>query len=158
VVKRASIAALLLSLGLIGGCSSEDAADNLPPRHPVSGTIKFNGRPLSGATVTFSSETTGGPGAFGQTDENGQYVLTTSDPEDGAVAGRYKVAIAKFEAPQAPASSGTGDSYEPPGTVAASAIAKPKAFLPERYASTATSGLSAEVKEEDNTIDFDLKL
>ena len=60
---------------------------------PVTGTVTFRGQPVAGAAVNFLSET--GPAAWGSTDQQGRFQLTTFDTNDGAAAGSYGVTISK---------------------------------------------------------------
>jgi hypothetical protein len=67
-----------------------------PKLHTVKGTVKLDGEPVPGATVTFIPDTTkssGGRQATGVTDDSGAFRLETFKPGDGAMAGEYKVAV-----------------------------------------------------------------
>jgi hypothetical protein len=97
----------------------------------VEGKVTFQGRPLPGAIVFFVPER--GPAAAGATGDDGSYHLLTKRPGDGAVTGRCKVAIV---------------SIDP--------VAKPLP-IPKKYFDAETSGLTAEVEEGRNMIDFALK-
>jgi hypothetical protein len=65
---------------------------------PVSGVVTLDGKPLAGATVTFSpvakpGETNAGDGSAGKTDANGQYTLATTRGVPGAQVGKHRVSI-----------------------------------------------------------------
>jgi hypothetical protein len=60
---------------------------------PVSGIITEEGKPLKDARVTFNPVASGGRIAFGQTDEQGRFKLTTFNHNDGALPGQYKVTV-----------------------------------------------------------------
>lgn len=135
----------------------------------VTGTVTLDGTPLPGATVTFSPKSEGARAAFGTTDENGRFTLTTLNPGDGALPGSYAVAVSKPVAAAASAPSqdprAMGGSISPEdaarikaqaqgGTAAAAAAAN---IVPAKYNSADTSGLTAEVKTgSDNTFTFEL--
>jgi hypothetical protein len=159
---------LLLPLNL--GCSG-GGDPNRPKTYPVSGTVKLNGVPVDGATVTFQL-TEGKESAIGSTDAKGNYSLSSFSPNDGAVAGQYKVSISKFEAekpsakvtalPPGQIASGELDaSYAPPSVSPAGGkggAAGPKNLLPVKYANPDSSALRALVSDKGgNTFDFDLK-
>lgn len=130
--------------------------------HPVSGTVTFNGSPVAGATVTYKSQTQA-RGAFGVTDQNGVYKLTTFSNGDGAVAGKHDVTVTKIADTQAVDNVGVdmeSEEYDPldiqtddPEVVGEAAM------LPPKFSNAATSGLSAEVVPgEENVLDLKLTL
>jgi hypothetical protein len=144
----------------LAGCGGGTSG---PATQPVSGVIKYKGAPVAGAAVTFVPQAQGAGGgqrpAFGQTDEAGQYTLTTVQPGDGAIVGTYRVTVTKTEKPPATASPGADESsadYVPPPDNPRP-TPPPKNLLPRKYATAEGSELLAEVKEEDNTFDFELK-
>lgn len=135
----------------------------------VTGTVTLDGTPLPGATVTFSPKSDGARAAFGTTDENGRFTLTTLNPGDGALPGSYAVAVSK---PVAAASAApTQDPRAMGGSISPEEAARIKAqaqggaaataaaanVVPAKYNSADTSGLTAEVKASgDNTFTFEL--
>jgi hypothetical protein len=132
------------------GCGNSNA--DRPETYPVSGVVTYKGLPVPDAQVTFSPEGQG-QAAFGRTDTEGKYSLTTYESGDGAVAGRYKVAVTKFDAPEQPAAP-TGGEYVPPAAGKYQKVAKPKNHLPAKYATPQSSDLQAEVKPEATTFDI----
>jgi hypothetical protein len=62
---------------------------------PVSGVVTLNGVPLANAMVRFQPDATGNPGppSIGETDDQGNFILTFSDGQEGAVVGPHKVYI-----------------------------------------------------------------
>lgn len=159
---------LLVCLGvlLIVGCSTDSG---FPTTYPVAGTVKYKGKPIAGATVTFYLSD-GKGSAVGSSGPDGSFTLSSFRPGDGAVAGNYKVSIAKYAAtqpektdtpPEGEIASGDIDpaNYAPP---TASSLnqrpAAPKNDLPPKYAQADSSGLTASVSESGkNQFDFDLK-
>jgi hypothetical protein len=88
---------VLLAGGLcLGGLGCQD-----PHRPvPVGGVVTLDGVPVAGAMVSFIRE--GGDGkegrmAYGNTDANGRFRLTTLQPDDGALPGTYRVIVTKSE-------------------------------------------------------------
>jgi len=133
---------LLASCGMIVtvwgiGC---DRGPKLPPMEKVSGTVTFDGTPVTGGVIAFIPDVTKGPDGsmgVGSLDQNGHYTIRTLRVE-GALVGWHKVRL------EDPFSGG------PPR------VAGPVP-IPGRYASADTSGLTAEVKAgQDNVIDFKL--
>jgi hypothetical protein len=69
---------------------------------PVEGVIVFeDGEPLRGGIVTLSPSSGDGPPAHGQIDRGGRFRLT-SQGRDGAIPGRYRVAIVQVGEAAAP--------------------------------------------------------
>lgn len=128
------------------GCGSEEVAVDRPKTVPVTGTISYQKKPLSGAKVAFVPVSTEGNGAVGQTNENGEFTLMTFEPNDGARPGTYKVTVTKVEV----TGELTENSLAPPGET--------KALLPEKFGVPRTSGLDAEVAEgKENKFEFNLE-
>lgn len=138
------------------GCSAPRSTDR-PATQPVTGTVTLNGTPVDGATVTFQPIDASGKAAVGLTDSAGTYVLTTFESNDGALSGSYKITVIKTEAP-APSSGDATGEYVPPEALGPEARpAAPKNLLPEKYAATQSSELTATVKDGANTIDLPLE-
>lgn len=117
---------------------------------PVRGTITFRGAPLADAQVVFLPETPGQLPAMAMTDASGHYELLTIVPGDGASLGKHRVSVTAREPDKTPAGG-------PSAAVLAGAPVEPGApRIPERYFSFDTSGLTAEVKTEGATVNFDL--
>lgn len=83
-------ASLLVCLGLtacaLAGCGGVKLV-------PVEGTVKLDGKPVDGATVTFISDD-GKWTAFGTTDSSGHFSLQSGD-KAGTLPGNYKVTVVK---------------------------------------------------------------
>lgn len=132
------------------GCSGEKKGD--PNGRPVSGKVTYNGSPVEGASVTFSSPTAS---AFAITDAEGKYKLTTAGG-DKVSLGQYQVSIVKKDAPAPPAAATDSASYVPPDPNAPPP-APPKDLLPAKYALPTTSQLTATVTADGkNEFDFPL--
>lgn len=135
---------LALILVGTGGCSPEGApwAKARPPVYPVSGRVLLGGQPLVGASVHFFSADAKRT-AYGMTDGEGRFELTTFESGDGAVEGEHSVKVRKVDI----------ISHDDPSIDYASSLktAPPpetKWHSPQRYADYATSGLSAVVAKD----------
>lgn len=109
---------------------------------PVTGTINVNGKPASGAHVTFHPvDGTSGVTPSGIVNESGQFQLTTYAPEDGAPAGTYRITVSWAELIR----GGSEPEYG-------------REKLPIKFQNPDMSGLVCEVKP-DNTepLSFSLK-
>ena len=95
----------------------------------VEGKVLFKDRPLAGAVILFVPQR--GPAAGSAVGEDGSYRLLTRRPGDGAVIGPCKVAIV------------SPDPLKP-------------LPIPKKYLDAETSGLTAEVKEGQNIINFEI--
>jgi hypothetical protein len=147
---------LFPAIGLLVGCGGEKV--DRPDVYKVRGKITLQGKPVSGADITFSQREAN-RSAFGRTDENGEYQLTTFTANDGAIEGKHEITI--VEIPPIASTPALPDieseSYQPPG-LGEETMPVPKSSLNARYADPATSGLIAVVnKDGENVIDFDLK-
>jgi hypothetical protein len=135
--------ACLLIAAAICGCGSGH-----PNVVPVSGAVTYQGQPVSGAQVNFMA-----PGAaraaYGVTDAEGKFRLSTFGTDDGALIGSHIVTVAK----PTETVTGAGMSADDPDGGYAAAMAQAakspavKSELPDKYANAQTSGLTAEVTQ-----------
>ena len=150
------LTSLLLS-AIVCGCGQSQA----PPEavYKVTGTVKYRGKPVVGADLTFLNAEKKRSG-FGRTNDKGEYTVTTFTPNDGAVEGKSMLTVTKYIPPPvtAPEADIESEAYQPPGF--GKQATKPpvlKSEVPARYANQATSGLIAVVtKEGPNKVDIDL--
>ena len=128
----------LAALGLIAaaGCGSDRVKTA-----PVRGVVKFNGRPVTTGTVTFVP-TAPGPSATGDIQPDGTYRLTTFSAGDGAVLGAHKVVVVAME--------------DMKDRLPEQRSPLPPPVVPNKYTSLATTDLTAEVKDGDNTVPLEL--
>ena len=129
---------------------------------PVTGQVMWQGKPVAAADVTFFNPETN-RSAFGRTDEEGRYQLTTFVANDGAVAGRQIVTVSKIEAvaDTSPVADVDSADYVPPSIVPPKAVKKPdkpKSLIPEQYGSQTTSPLTVTIEEsQKNVADLNLE-
>jgi hypothetical protein len=142
------IAAVIL--GNVSGCSSDDG---IGTRYPVNGKVTLKGEPVAKGTVTFTpTDQGGGRTATGDLQSDGSYTLTTATPRDGALPGKYRIAISAVEIDRSVTKNKTGGMYR----VDLLAKAPRKVLVPLKYGDPNASGLTAEVKPQTNRLDFDL--
>jgi hypothetical protein len=155
-----SFAASLMLLAT--GCGGKDPGR--PETAKVTGTVKYNGNTVAGATVTFVPAASldrhnqaEGKAAFAMTDDSGAYSLRTFDPDDGALPGSYIVTVTKFPSASAASVPDVDSSdYNPDDSEAPPA--PPKNELPAKYETIKTSDLKAEVKSgTENVVPLELK-
>ena len=156
-MRYSTIISIVLLLSVSWGCSSDTSSRT--PVYKVKGKVTYNGQPAASADLIFTPSE-GQKGAFGRSDENGEYELTTYSSSDGAVEGKYAVAILQVPlVADTPAiASIDSEEYQPPGIGESTMPVAQKTTLPEKYADSATSGLIAVVNaDNENVINFDLK-
>jgi hypothetical protein len=129
-----SLGLALAMLACLVGCGEGKTA-------PVSGRVKLKDGSdvsvLAGYSLTFEAEG-GKASAVGEVNRDGAFQLSTFGANDGAVPGKYRVAINHPPNP---------DPDKPPT----------KSKLPAKYANLDTSGLTAEVKPGQNNIELELE-
>lgn len=134
---------------LLVGCAKEEGE----PTYKVSGTITQKGNPVAGAIVAFTPVATG-TAASGVTDESGVYQLTTRSSGDGAVLGKYRVTIMKYDDQKKVVAEQPPTAYSENLAEMAKPSALPKNLLPAKYANPVTSKIEAEVVKGANKFDF----
>ena len=139
---------LLLAFGVMMGCGESGLE-----MAPVSGKVRWQGKPVTEGTITFYSST--GQMASGPIAADGLYILTTKEKGDGAVPGSHSVTISARKV--------TGGAPMPKtieDEVRIDAGLKPVKvtwLVPEKYSQSRTSPLKREVQQGENVIDFDLQ-
>lgn len=140
VAKRGDKAAVWLGgvafCILLAGCNGSQQ-----PTAPVRGQITYDDKPVTSGTITFVPKKSG-PAATGEIQKDGSYVLKTYKTGDGAVLGEHTVMIISLE--------------DQTGKLPEHRSQTPPTLIPPKYSNNQTSGLSATVKEGDNTINFPL--
>lgn len=108
---------------------------------PASGTVKLDGKPLANAGLMFIPATGGKTaGAYGMTDENGKYELTTGAGQKsykGAVAGDYKVCVSVMV--------GTDGKPLPPDPEKPPAMRAGRESLPPKYSEPMSTTLKVTI-------------
>jgi hypothetical protein len=135
-LREFTLRPLSLALALLAclvGCGEGKTA-------PVNGRVKLKDGSdvsvLAGYSLTFEADG-GKTSAVGDVNRDGTFKLSTYAANDGAVPGKYRVAINPRPNP---------DPDKPPS----------KSKLPAKYENLDTSGLTAEVKPGQNNIELEL--
>ncbi len=151
MLARSRLLLLLVGLGgpLAAGCGSAGAPShkNLEKSAtaPVTGIIKFQGKAVGKAAVSFQSAS-GTVSPRGVTDASGMFSLSTYGTNDGAPVGIYRVVVAV-----------SGVEEISPGVLAPEPAGGFKSPIPTKYANPTTTDISVEVKEGPNNLTIDLK-
>ncbi len=142
---------------ILAGCGGGDGPKPVPV-FKVTGTVTFQGKPLTQAIVTFSPKESQ-PVAFGMTNDKGEFTLTTYKTGDGAAAGSYGVVVSKSAAP-----SGTdgGHSLDPKHSTgkASHDESSPASggLIPLAYSDATKTPLDAKVDpSKENKFTFEIK-
>lgn len=143
---------MLSCLALVSGCGGYSGDTGT-----VAGTVTLNGSPApSGTLVTFIAAE--GFAASGVVGDGGAYEVTMPDMGKQIPAVNYKVMVS---APVTGGVSSDSSDYEAymqsVNADATSTGAQPKPAIPAKFTSTATSGLSFDVSQGENTINIELK-
>jgi len=139
------LASIAAQVGL-AGCGSDDGLS----RYPISGTVKYDGKPLDKGMIQFFPTGTTGPAiAGGATIAGGEYAIPTAE---GLVTGPYKVMISSVGGKERAA---PGESTAEGAMPGLGPLNAPE-LIPAKY--NAKSELNITVKPEGpNVFDFDLE-
>lgn len=143
-------AVVLTAAGYSGGC--RPAGRPPQPTHPVTVSVRYDGKTVAGATVMFAPQGQG-YACQGVTDRRGEARLSTFRPGDGAVAGEYDVAVLKHDTVVDPTITMPDPADERAHQEACEKLIAAgrniyihTPLLPTRYAAPRTSGLTATVR------------
>ncbi len=145
---RSSSSSWIASLALISlvasvGCNNVKTEKAVP----VSGVLKYQGKPLEGYRITFEPVDTQRQGATATTETGGAFKMGTNVPGDGAAPGQHRVAVVFL------AEKMEGE----PGKETMSVVT-PKVKIPKKYESAATSEVTVDIPAAGNTaLEIDLK-
>lgn len=103
---------------------------------PVTGSVKYHGKPLEFGTVMFQPAQ--GQPARGTIQPDGSFTISTFKEGDGATVGLNRVRISCYE------------SQRPQATPQVGEQSLGKLLIPQRYTLFDQSGLTADVKESGN--------
>ncbi len=136
-MTRYVVLCVMILIGL-SGCGNGG-----PHLVAVSGKVTVDGKPVPNAIVTFNPVAAGGSNSLGKTDAQGVYRLEFSQDKQGALVGDHVVEIVTKKVSKA----------ELPDDGSAVAEA-PYVEIPAKYRKRGS--LTATVKDQANTIDFEL--
>jgi len=173
MLSRRSRWLTLALLGGLSGCGSNNGLDLAG----VRGRVTLDGKPVRHGYIMFTpdgTKQTQGPPAMSKISEEGGYVISTQEAEDGAVVGTHKVSIIALDPTplKGPADPPPGGDKvkqffttkaqmgrPPPRSIAGPTFRTRDGSLyrilsPERLKDPRTSGLSVEVASGRNTLTF----
>lgn len=131
-----NVAAACLLLTAINGCGGPTDG-----RMNVTGSATIDGAPLTDGTITFyKGSSSSGVGII----KDGAFTVSESGGTEGMQPGTYQIAIQSWEVE--PFAVGDDGQMGGPG----------KSRIPEKYNSTATSELTAEISAENADVTFEL--
>jgi len=138
------IAALVVVLALAGCFWTA-------PTGVVTGTVRFDGKPVAAGRITFLCDGGDKPVFFADITD-GAYRI------ERAPVGGARVTVQTFAAPSSTGNVPTPPGAAPPLPIPANVprVGKPISGFPERYLNPNTSGLTLEIKLGPQTQDFDL--
>ncbi len=116
-----------------------------PEMARVSGKVTYQGKPLTKGTISFISNDPSGSNANSVIGPDGSYSLQTTNPNDGAVVGEYRVIVSDID----PNALNTPAPGEP--------VKKQERLIPEKYEKPDTSGLTRKVVSGSNSFDIALE-
>lgn len=128
---------ILMMMFLLVGCGGGEDS----PLVSVQGKVLFNDQPISKGSITFVREDL--QNFYTGNVTEGIYSLGNSDSGEGALPGRYRVAIMAW------------DAASPEGQT--SAMSQQKEAIPRKYFDAKTSGLEVVVPPEGGEFNFELQ-
>lgn len=161
--RRILVPAMLAVITAIAGCGS-GGDPGRKPTYKVTGKVTLAGAPVAGATVTFyPAENQRAP--TGQTDENGEYVMSTYEYGDGAMEGQYGIAVFKAVMKKDNSSAegdheaiASGQADPGAGHAASDDDEASASAVPMRYTNPDDSGFSANVTPDgENRFDLEMQ-
>jgi hypothetical protein len=118
----------------------------------VNGTVKVDGQAVEGIEIVFSPASGDGLPAYGQTDKDGKYSLTTAGTQigAGAVPGEFIPTFTKISAEHDPRFIGKEDVIPPPPKITY--------LIPKKYSQKNTTDIHSVTvtKGKNNVFSFEL--
>ncbi|MEI8381080.1 MAG: carboxypeptidase-like regulatory domain-containing protein [Planctomycetota bacterium] len=125
----------------------------LPETVSVTGTVTYQGNPVTDAQVVLNSTDPKGKPATGATDAQGKFTVQTyvspTAQAKGAIPGQYKVTVTKIE-------QSKQSSEEMMKAASSGQPAMPKNLLPKKYSVESSTDLTADVKKGMGPLSFAL--
>ena len=129
----------------VHGCSS--GPGDIPDSKEISGTVTYNGKPLTSGSVRYTPATQGeGLAATGMIGPDGTFEMETSASVPGVAYGEYQITIQPGGGPTGETPMDSASPGPPAGHPGADPSQAEAAF-PQKYTLVATSGLTDTVDE-----------
>lgn len=163
---RWSPLALAVTLLPLAGCfgGGDQWTKNLPQTVKASGVVTHNGTPVENASVVFAPIAPGEHAASGRTDSRGRFELKAFPSKDGAVPGKYRVAVSKtvekmmkYEIAAVDAGEDAEHAEEDDESPQFEEGVGWENVLPKQYANPNNSGIELEIPE-DGTASLEIEL
>ena len=138
-VALTMIGAIAAATATLSGCGS-----NNRERGIVTGKVTYQGEPLRFGTVIFEPEA--GQYATGTIQPDGTFRMTTRGEGEGAPTGKNRVRFVCFANQDPSAKPAELEN----GPMQGESLVMGAALIPEKYLSSATSGITVDVKPGDN--------
>lgn len=137
-----------LLVGTTLGCGGGVQKEVIPPLVPVTGTVKLDGKPAEGVTVTFvpAANNKGNPSS-GVTNAEGKYTLVYRNGAPGVAVGDYVAMFSKL--------TQKDGSPIPPDKTAADVMAIDQ--IPEKFRMMENPRYTVSVPEGGKSFDFEIK-
>jgi major membrane immunogen (membrane-anchored lipoprotein) len=152
-----AIAMSVSAMVVVVGCGDDSG---LARRYAVKGKVTYKGAPVPHGTVNFLPTDPPPPEGRAATGDikDGYYSLTTVGDFDGALPGKYMVAIVAQDIDMASAASSKaeGGMVHQGDAAYQKAVKSGKSLIPSKYGVGETSGLKATVETSAKTVDFEL--
>jgi len=142
--RQSAFACLLLcGLAMVCGCGSSNKSEVVH----ASGTVQYEGQPLTNGTVMFNPENPQtGRVAQSEIKPDGTFALSTVAPGDGAVPGSYTVSVTSTVPGSEPIAKDKGTGVGG------------KSAIPAKYNNPTTSKLKEKIESGKPRTDIQLKL
>ncbi|EAQ80304.1 hypothetical protein DSM3645_10682 [Blastopirellula marina DSM 3645] len=135
----------LIAVAFVGCTQKPDLPEGTPPLYPLTGTVVYDGQPLTDAVVVFNP-TQGEVAGSAMTDAEGKFRARAYPPHDGLPEGPYIVTVSKTKDIPLPA-----DKYGQTGS-------RTEDVIPAKYKNAKTSQLTVDVAPEyDNDVTLELQ-
>lgn len=131
-----------ICLLIFSGCGTGDRVDV----YPTKGVVLFNGEPMmGGGAISFVPlDAQQGKAAGGTIDAEGKFSMTTYDPDDGSMEGKFRVIVIQSTAEEME-SVGDSDAAGAEDTEVGFTV-PPAKRIPFRYADASNSPLTVEIR------------
>lgn len=127
---------------ILSGCGAGDRVDV----YPAKGVVLFNGEPMMGGGAISFVPLDGqkGKSAGGAIDADGKFSMTTYDPDDGSMEGKFRVIVIQSTAEEKE-SVGDSDAEGAEDTEVGFTV-PPAKRIPFKYADASNSPLTVEIR------------
>jgi len=139
----------IIALGLLSlsvGCGPGDRVEV----YPTKGVVLFGGEPMmGGGAISFVPiDSQAGKAAGGTVDKEGNFTMSTYDPGDGSMAGKFRVVVMQSTSDEIETVGDTDIAGAADSEAEAESTVPVAKRIPFTYADPANSPLTVEIKPE----------